>query len=121
MWSIISKDFRFVVLDTTSAKQRAQLCCFLKFVPNHTAQLSFCFKLSRIVKKLNIGQKTVRNYPVARNWRQTAQLSFGLKFPPSVKQLKIVQNKAHNCKLTEITLLNQKRANIFCVVSPDRR
>ena len=64
MWSIISKELGFAVLDTTSAKQRAQLCCCLKLAPNHTAQLSFCFKLAR-VKKLKIVQKNVRNGRVA--------------------------------------------------------
>ena len=60
--------------------------------------LRHMLKFAPIIKKLNLAQKTVCNYPVARNWRQNtlAQLSFGLKFTPCVKKLKIVQKEARN-------------------------
>ena len=52
-------------LDKRSAKQSAQLvCCSKSHKANHTAQLSFCLKFAPKVKKLNLVQKTVRNYPV---------------------------------------------------------
>ena len=62
-WSL--KKVRFAVLGESSAKERAQLYCCLKLAPNHTWQLSFCFKLARIVKKVKLVQETVRNGPVA--------------------------------------------------------
>ena len=62
-WSL--KKVRFAVLGESSAKERAQLYCCLKLAPNHTWQLSFCFKLARIVKKVKLVQETVRNDPVA--------------------------------------------------------
>ena len=65
----MSKKLRFAVLGKTSAKQRGQLYCCLKLAPNDTLQLSFCFKLARIVKKLKLVQETKRNCPVAENWR----------------------------------------------------
>ena len=125
MWSIISKELRFAVLDKTSTKQRAQVCCCLKLAPYHTTQLSFCLKLARIVNNLKLVQKTVRNCPVAQIWSQnilhnncfrfarcvaqlfcclklepnhTAQLSFCLKWVTFVKKQEIVQNRARNCK-----------------------
>ena len=97
MWSIIFNELRSAVLDKTCAKQSAQLvCCSKSHEANHTAQLSFCLKFANIVKKLNLVQNKVRNYPVAGNWRQNtlAQLSFGLKFTPCVKQLRIVKKSA---------------------------
>ena len=61
----MSKKLRFAVSGKTSAKQRGQLYCCLKLAPNDTLQLSFCFKLARIVKKLKLVQETKRNCPVA--------------------------------------------------------
>ena len=124
VWSIISKELRFPVLDKTSTKQRAQVCCCLKLAPYHTTQLSFCLKLARIVNNLKLVQKTVRNCPVAQIWSQnilhnclrfapcvaqlfcclklapnhTAQLSFCWKWATFVKKQQIVQNRARNCK-----------------------
>ena len=53
------------VLGESSAKERAQLYCCLKLALNHTWQLSFCFRLARIVKNVKLVQETVRNGPVA--------------------------------------------------------
>ena len=61
MWSLISKELRFAVLDKTCAKQRAQLWCYLKLAPNHIVQLSFCLKWATIVKKQEIDQNRARN------------------------------------------------------------
>ena len=61
----MSNELRFAVLGKTSAKQRGQLYCCFKLAPNDTLQLSFCFKLARIVKKLKFVLETERNYPVA--------------------------------------------------------
>ena len=72
VWSIISKELRFAVLDTTSAKQPAPLGCCLILAPVATSQLSFCFKMARIFKKLKLVQVTARNWAVAWNWRQNA-------------------------------------------------
>ena len=46
---------------------------------NHTGQLSFCRKFAPKVKKLNLVQKTVRNYPVI------------------VRKLKPVRNTVRHC------------------------
>ena len=51
------QEIRFAVLDKTFKKQSAQQCCCSKLAPNHTVQLSFCFKLARIIRK----QKLVTN------------------------------------------------------------
>ena len=71
------------VLDKTCRKQRAQPCCCSKLAPNHTAQLSFCLKWATFVKKLKLVQNTVRNCPVARNWRQNTLRNrrFALNWP----------------------------------------
>ena len=61
----MSNELRFAVLGKTSAKQRGQLYCCFKLAPNDTLQLSLCFKLARIVKKLKFVLETERNYPVA--------------------------------------------------------
>ena len=61
----MSNELRFAVLGKTSAKERAELCCCLKLATNDTLQLSFCFKLARIVRKPKLVQQTVRNCPVA--------------------------------------------------------
>ena len=63
---------RFAVLDKTFKKQRAQPCCCSKLASNHPAQLSFCFKEARIVRKVKLVWNTVRNCPVSGNWRQNA-------------------------------------------------
>ena len=64
------QEIRFPVLDKTCKMQRAQPCCCSKLASNHSAQLSFCLKLVTFVKKLNLVQNTMRNCPVAENWRQ---------------------------------------------------
>ena len=48
------QEIRFAVLDKTCKKQRAQPCCCSKLASNHSAQLSFCFKLARIVWKVKL-------------------------------------------------------------------
>ena len=58
------------VLDKTCNKQRAQPRCCSKLAPSHTTQLSFCFKLARIVTKVKLEKNTVRIFPVTQNWRQ---------------------------------------------------
>ena len=58
------------VVDKTCKRQRARPCCCLKLAPNHTAQLSFCFKLARIVTKVKFEKNTMRIFPFARNWGQ---------------------------------------------------
>ena len=79
MLSIISKELGFAVVDKTCGKQRVQLCCCSKLAPNHTPQLSFCFKLARIVKKLKLVPSTLRNCPVAQNWRKIKNVRRTLK------------------------------------------
>ena len=76
------------VVDKTCKRQRARPCCCLKLAPNHTAQLSFCFKLARIVTKVKFEKNTMRIFPVARNWvsKHSAQLSFCLQLACFVKQ-----------------------------------
>ena len=61
----MSNELRLAVLGKTSVKERAQQYCCFKLAPNHTLQLSFCFKLARIVKNLRRVQETVRNCPFA--------------------------------------------------------
>ena len=46
------------VLDKTCAKQRAPLGCCLKLARNRTSELSFCFKMARVVNNLKLVQKT---------------------------------------------------------------
>ena len=90
MLSIISKELAFADLDKTCAKQRARLSSCLKLALSHTAQLSFCLKVTCIVKDLNFVQNTVRNCAVAENWIKTfcttvaqrAQLCRCIKFAP---------------------------------------
>ena len=75
----------------TSPKHRAQPCCCSKLAPSQTAQLSFCFKLARIVRKLKPVRNCMRNCPVNQNWwlflkaktcpKHRAKLSCCLKFP----------------------------------------
>ena len=64
------QEIRIAVLDKTRNEQSAQSGCSSKLAPNHTAQLSFYFKLARIIRQQKRATKTVRNCPVARNWRQ---------------------------------------------------
>ena len=64
------QEIRFAVLDKSCKMQRAQPCCCSKLASNHSAQLSFCLKLVTFGKKLNHVQNTLRNCPVAENWRQ---------------------------------------------------
>ena len=45
-------------------------CWKAKAFEKLAAQLSFKSKLVTFVKKLRLAQNTVRNCPVARNWRQ---------------------------------------------------
>ena len=51
-------------------KQRTQPSCCSKLASKHSAQMSFCLKLATFFKKVKLVQNTVRNCPVARNWRQ---------------------------------------------------
>ena len=67
-WTIISKKLWFAVLDKTWKKQRAQPCCCSKLATSQTAQLSFCFRLGCIVRKLKPVRNSVRNCPVKQNW-----------------------------------------------------
>ena len=48
------QEIRFAVLDKTCKKQRAQPYSCSKLASNHSAQLSFCFKLARIVWKVKL-------------------------------------------------------------------
>ena len=64
------QEIRFAVLDKTCKKQRSQPYCCSKLASNHSGQLLFCFKLARIVRNVKLVWNTVRNCPVARNWRQ---------------------------------------------------
>ena len=64
------QEIQFAVLDKSCKMQRAQPCCLSKLASNHSAQLSFSLKLMTFVKKLNHVQNTLRNCPVAQNWRQ---------------------------------------------------
>ena len=64
------QEIQFAVLDKPCKKQSAQPCCCSKLARNHTAQLSFCFKLARIIRKQKLVKNTVRNWPVAKNWRK---------------------------------------------------
>ena len=52
----------------TCPKHRAQPCCCSKLARCGTAQLSFCLKLARIVRKPKPVKNAVHNFPVAWNW-----------------------------------------------------
>ena len=54
----------------TCPKHRAQPCCCSKLAPSQTAQLSFCFKLARLVRKLKLVRNFVRNSLFLKNLRQ---------------------------------------------------
>ena len=64
------QEIRYALLDKSCKMQRGQPCCLSKLASNHSAQLSFCLKLMTFGKKLNHVQNTLRNCPVAENWRQ---------------------------------------------------
>ena len=64
------QEIRYALLDNSCKMQRARPCCLSKLASNHSAQLSFCLKLMTFGKKLNHVQNTLRNCPVAENWRQ---------------------------------------------------
>ena len=67
-WKIISKKLRFAILDKTCKKRRAQRCWCSKLASSHTVQLSFRFKLARIVRKRTPVRNCARNCPVNQNW-----------------------------------------------------
>ena len=67
-WTIISKKLWFAVLDKTCKTQRAQPCCCSQLASGRTVQLSFCFKLARIVRKQKPVRNCVRNFPFNQNW-----------------------------------------------------
>ena len=67
-WTIKSKKLWFAVLDKTCKKKRTQPCCCSKLPLSQTAQLSFCSKLGRIVRKVKPVRNCVRNCPVNWNW-----------------------------------------------------
>ena len=96
----MSNELWFADLDKTCAKQRARVCSCWKMVPNHTVQLFFCFNLVRIINDLRHVQETVRNCPIAQNWRQKILRKYRLacNLLHCVKKLKIVKNIARNSK-----------------------
>ena len=68
LFDLISKKLWFAVLDKTCKKQRARKCYCSKLASSHNVQLSFCFKLVRIVRKLTPVRNCARNCPVNQNW-----------------------------------------------------
>ena len=79
------------VVDKTCKRQRARPCCCLKLAPNHTAQLSFCFKLARIVTKVKFVRNSVRNSFFARNCRQNTLRNFCFAWKVKLQE----RNRSH--------------------------
>ena len=92
MWSIISKELPFAVLDQTCGKQRAKI---------YSSQLSFCFKWATFVKNPEIFQNN------ARNCKFTEMGLLGLKRSDILKFPIFVQNSVRNNEMQGI--------GVFCV------
>ena len=71
----------------TCPKNRAQLSCCSNLASKHSTQLSFCFKLARIVRKPKPVKKAAQNFRAQRSCcsklaqNHAAELSFCFKLP----------------------------------------
>ena len=59
---------RYFIQSLNLTKTECATLLLLKICPSQTAQLSFCFKLARIVRKLKPVRNCMRNCPVNQNW-----------------------------------------------------
>ena len=84
--------------------------CAKYFDAKHSAQLSFCLNLGTFVKKPKLVQKTVRNCPVAWNWRQHTlrNCRFFINLATFVKRLKLAERTVAHGVLDKFLLVNKR-------------
>ena len=95
-------------------KGRAQLSYCSTFAPNHTAQLSFCFKWATFLKKAKTCPKHRAQLSCCSKFtsKHSAQLSFCFKLTRIVRKPKPVKNAVNNFPVArnwpQITLCNYR-------------